>query len=77
MLRKTRLFSPAAASAALTLTLLVFGGTAVAIEGGDPLAKRLAMVHTLLFDSSAAKQIEKKTTTFKTEKHLLLIAILR
>jgi tetratricopeptide (TPR) repeat protein len=41
------------------LILLFSGATAVATEGDDPLAKRLAMVHTLLFDSSAAQRVER------------------
>ena len=41
----------------LALTVLV-SGTALSQTGDDdPLAKRVAMVHTLLYDSSAAKQI--------------------
>jgi len=46
------------AAAIVTASFVLFSAAAVAeIEGDDPLAKRLAMVHTLLFDSSAAKQV--------------------
>jgi hypothetical protein len=54
-----KVFSRLVASVALALTLLA-SGTALAQSGGDdPLAKRVAMVHTLLYDSSAARQIMK------------------
>jgi hypothetical protein len=43
--------------AALILLVLVSGTTLAQTSGDDPLAKRVAMVHTLLYDSSAAKQI--------------------
>ena len=46
-----------AAAAALTLAVLASGTTVAQTGGDDPLAKRVAMVHTLLYDSSAAKQI--------------------
>ena len=57
MNRQMNVFSNLIASSVLALALLA-SATAVAQSGGDdPLAKRVAMVHTLLYDSSAAKQI--------------------
>lgn len=45
----------------ILISMMFVSGTTVA-EGGnaDPIARRLAMVHTLLYDSSAAKQVENK-----------------
>jgi tetratricopeptide (TPR) repeat protein len=59
MRSKMKLLSTIAAPAVLSLALLFSAPTVAAAASDDPLAKRLAMVHTLLFDSSAAKQIEK------------------
>ena len=59
MRSKMKLLSTIAAPAALSLALFFSAATAAATASDDPLAKRLAMVHTLLFDSSAAKQVEK------------------
>ena len=59
MRSKMKLLSTIAAPAALSLALFMSAATAAATASDDPLAKRLAMVHTLLFDSSAAKRIEK------------------
>lgn len=41
----------------LASAILASGTTAAESGGDDPLAKRVAMVHTLLYDSSAAKQV--------------------
>lgn len=41
----------------LTTALLVSGVTVAETGNDDPLAKRVAMVHTLLYESSAAKQV--------------------
>ena len=51
-------FQRIATPVVLTLVVLFSGAVAAENSGDDPLAKRLAMVHTLLFDSSAAKQVE-------------------
>lgn len=59
MRSKMKLLSTLAAPVALSVALVFSAATSVATASDDPLAKRLAMVHTLLFDSSAAKQIEK------------------
>jgi tetratricopeptide (TPR) repeat protein len=57
MNRQINVFSKLAAPVVLTLSLLVSGAVVAETGSNDPLAKRLAMVHTLLFDSSAAKQV--------------------
>ena len=54
---KMKVFSNVIASGVLALALLASGTTVAQTGGEDPLAKRVAMVHTLLYDSSAAKQI--------------------
>ena len=62
MNRQNNVFSNAVLPVVLTLAMLI-SGTAVAATGSDdPLAKRLAMVHTLLYDSSAAKQVMSNGT---------------
>lgn len=58
MRSKMKLLSNLAAPVAFSLALFFSIATSAATASDDPLAKRLAMVHTLLFDSSAAKQIE-------------------
>lgn len=50
-------FSKLLAPVVLTLGVLVLGPAAAESMDEDPLAKRVAMVHTLLYDSSAAKQV--------------------
>ena len=54
---QTKSISNLIASGVLALVLLASGTAVAQSEGDDPLAKRVAMVHTLLYDSSAAKQI--------------------
>ena len=62
MNRQMNVFSNLIAASVLALALLA-SATAVAQSGDDdPLAKRVAMVHTLLYDSSAAKQIMNNGT---------------
>lgn len=57
MNRQMKVLSRMVVPVFLVLAVLV-SGTALAQAGDDdPLAKRVAMVHTLLYDSSAAKQI--------------------
>lgn len=59
MRSKMKLLSTTLVPVALGLALFFSAATSAATTSDDPLAKRLAMVHTLLFDSSAAMQIEK------------------
>lgn len=54
---KMRISWKTVASLAVVLAGLISGTTVAATGGDDPLAKRVAMVHTLLYDSSAAKQV--------------------
>lgn len=62
MNRQVKMFSKTVVPVVLALALFV-SVTATAETGGDdPLAKRVAMVHTLLYDSSAAKQIMNNGT---------------
>jgi Trp operon repressor len=49
----TKLWIPAA----LVTAVLATGTAMAATDSNDPLAKRVAMVHTLLYESSAARQI--------------------
>ena len=51
------MFSKTLIPAVLALAILLTGPAAAQSSSDDPLAKRVAMVHTLLYDSSAAKQI--------------------
>ncbi|MDH5617529.1 MAG: hypothetical protein OEZ11_02720 [Gammaproteobacteria bacterium] len=63
MRSKPMMLSAMATRVALLVTTLFFlAAASAATASGDPLAKRLAMVHTLLFESSAAKQIEGSDT---------------
>ena len=55
-----KVFSNYLATAALALALVISGPAAAQSGEDDPLAKRVAMVHTLLYDSSAAKQVMSK-----------------
>ena len=59
MRSKMKLLSTLSAPVAFSVALFFSTATLAATPSDDPLAKRLAMVHTLLFDSSAAKQIAK------------------
>ena len=54
MNRQITVFTKLVAPVVLALAMLSAGA---ALAESDPLAKRVAMVHTLLYDSSAAKQI--------------------
>ena len=54
---QTKVFLNLVAAAALFLALMLSGPAEAQSGSDDPLAKRVAMVHTLLYDSSAAKQI--------------------
>lgn len=51
------MFSKTLIPAVLALAVFLSGPVAAQTSSDDPLAKRVAMVHTLLYDSSAAKQI--------------------
>lgn len=62
MNRQMNVFSKVVVPVALAFAALISGATAAATDDDDPLAKRLAMVHTLLYDSSAAKQVMNKGT---------------
>lgn len=57
MNRQLKVFSNLAVPAVLALALMMSDMAAAETGSDDPLAKRVAMVHTLLYDSSAAKQI--------------------
>ena len=50
-------FQRIATPVVLTLVVLFSGAVAAEVSGDDPLAKRLAMVHTLLFDSRRPKRV--------------------
>jgi hypothetical protein len=51
------MFSKTLVPVVLVLAVFLSGSVAAQTSSDDPLAKRVAMVHTLLYDSSAAKQI--------------------
>jgi hypothetical protein len=62
MKRQMKMLSRISVSFVLALMLTMPAASFAEGVSDDPLAKRLAMVNTLLFDSSAAKQIERNGT---------------